>query len=160
MGLTQAALSQVSGISIPMVQLVESGEGNPSVKTLSKIFKPLGLNWEIKLESANWDLLTICGLPIYAEKNYNISPSAKMLVSQIKIAIEELKQNFNKKSADFLRKNEALESLVIAIKHYYPTFYKKELSVSKSVNDFVPKELTGRHIKLVRLCGPYLARYL
>lgn len=160
LGLTQAQLSQISGISLPMVQLVESGEGNPSVNTLLKIFRPLGLELEIKEEGANWDLLALCGVPIYIETNYNISPSDKLLLSQLKEAVKELNKKKNIRDGETLRKREALEAVLLTLKNHYPSFYKDKVSKNKIIRDFTPKEITERHIKLVRLSTPLLTRYL
>lgn len=41
-GLSQQDLAEISGISPKMINLVELGKANPSIKVLSKIVKPLG----------------------------------------------------------------------------------------------------------------------
>lgn len=159
-GITQLQLSLLSGISLPMIQLIESGEGNPSIKTLTKALHALGLNLNLTEESANWDLLVLCGVPIYAEKNYNISPSDNLLISQLRIAVKELNKKKDNKDGEILRKREAVEAVLLALKNHYPTFYKNRISNFKEIRDFTPKEITERHIKLVRLSTPLLTKYL
>ncbi len=43
LGLTQQDLADYTGLSIRYINSVESGKGNPSVETLSKIADTLGL---------------------------------------------------------------------------------------------------------------------
>jgi transcriptional regulator with XRE-family HTH domain len=47
LGLLQTQLAAFSGVSIRTIQLVEQGKGNPSLDTLEKLAKPLGLHIEL-----------------------------------------------------------------------------------------------------------------
>ncbi|MDE7412380.1 MAG: helix-turn-helix domain-containing protein [Muribaculaceae bacterium] len=44
---TQNALAEISGVSVRMIKAIEGGYANPSVKTLTKILTPLGLQLQI-----------------------------------------------------------------------------------------------------------------
>ncbi len=50
LGLLQAQLAALSGISTRTIQLVEQGKGNPSLDTLTKLADPLGLYLELMLK--------------------------------------------------------------------------------------------------------------
>lgn len=160
LGLTQAQLGQISGISTPMVHLIEAGKGNPSVKTLTKALNVLGLNLEIKEVGANWDLLALCGVPISIIKNNNITPTSLLLISQLKVAINELNLKKDFIDGETLRKRDALVAFILALKLYYPTFFKKEISKLRSVKNFIPNDITGKHIKLARISKAFLSEYL
>ena len=58
LGLLQAQLADLSGISTRTIQLVEQGKGNPSLGTLTKLADPLGLRLELVLKepSKNSDI--------------------------------------------------------------------------------------------------------
>lgn len=47
LGLLQQDLSDISGVSIRTLQMVEQGKGNPSLETLLRIVDVLGLQLEI-----------------------------------------------------------------------------------------------------------------
>src|ERR1700744_276828 len=44
LGLLQAQLAELSGVSTRTIQLVEQGKGNPSLQTLIQLANPLGLH--------------------------------------------------------------------------------------------------------------------
>jgi y4mF family transcriptional regulator len=48
LGITQTDLSELSGIALRTIKLVESGKNNPTLDTLIKLAEVLGM--EIKLE--------------------------------------------------------------------------------------------------------------
>lgn len=50
LGLLQAQLAQLSGISTRTIQLVEQGKSNPSLETLLQLADPLGLRLEVILK--------------------------------------------------------------------------------------------------------------
>ena len=49
--LRQEDLSEMSGVAIKSIQLVETGKGNPSVKTLNKIITVLGLELTVQIKN-------------------------------------------------------------------------------------------------------------
>lgn len=50
LGLTQQDLADYTGVSARFIKSVESGNGNPSMNTLSKIAEVLGLEVVIKVK--------------------------------------------------------------------------------------------------------------
>jgi transcriptional regulator with XRE-family HTH domain len=50
LGLLQAQLSGLSGVSTRTIQLVEQGKGNPSLDTLIQLADPLGLRIDLALK--------------------------------------------------------------------------------------------------------------
>jgi transcriptional regulator with XRE-family HTH domain len=50
LGLLQAQLSTLSGVSTRTIQLVEQGKGNPSLETLVQLTDPLGLRLDFLLK--------------------------------------------------------------------------------------------------------------
>jgi transcriptional regulator with XRE-family HTH domain len=50
LGLLQSQLAALSGISTRTIQLVEQGNGNPSLSTLLQLIDPLGLRLELLLK--------------------------------------------------------------------------------------------------------------
>lgn len=56
LGLTQQDLADYAGLSLRIVKSIETGKGNPSVSTLSKIADTLGLELFLKVrEVSKWD---------------------------------------------------------------------------------------------------------
>ena len=53
LGLFQAQLAAISGISARTIQLIEQGKGNPSLQTLVQLVGPLGLQLDLILNDPN-----------------------------------------------------------------------------------------------------------
>ncbi|CAL1520156.1 hypothetical protein MMC2321_03912 [Chitinophaga sp. MM2321] len=50
--LLQPQLSALSGVSTRTIQLVERGQGNPSLQTLIQLIEPLGLQLDLNLKES------------------------------------------------------------------------------------------------------------
>lgn len=50
LGLTQQDLADYTGLSLRIIKDIETGKGNPSVVTLSKIAEILGLELQLKVK--------------------------------------------------------------------------------------------------------------
>lgn len=50
---TQAMLADLSGVSLRALKAFESGKGNPTLETLSKIANALGMEVNLKIKSSN-----------------------------------------------------------------------------------------------------------
>ena len=50
LGLLQPELAAIAGISTRTIQLIERGQGNPSLETLIKMIDPLGLQIDLVLK--------------------------------------------------------------------------------------------------------------
>jgi transcriptional regulator with XRE-family HTH domain len=64
LGLTQADLSRLSNVSIPFIQLIESGKGNPSLESTQALLTPLNLELKILDSEPEWKALASLGVPI------------------------------------------------------------------------------------------------
>lgn len=53
LGLTQQDLADYTGLSLRIIKSIESGKGNPSIGTLTKITEVLGLEIELKVKVLN-----------------------------------------------------------------------------------------------------------
>lgn len=53
LGLTQHDLADYTGLSVRIIKSIESGKGNPSMSTLSKIADILGLEIIMKVKELN-----------------------------------------------------------------------------------------------------------
>lgn len=51
--LRQEDLSEMSGVGIKTIHLIEKGEGNPSIHTLVKLLTILGMELEIKIKTTD-----------------------------------------------------------------------------------------------------------
>jgi transcriptional regulator with XRE-family HTH domain len=47
LGLLQSQLATISNVGIRTIQMVENGQGNPSLETLLKLIKPMGLQLKL-----------------------------------------------------------------------------------------------------------------
>lgn len=50
LGLLQPDLAAISGVSTRTIQLIELGQGNPSLETLIKLIDPLGLELTLSIK--------------------------------------------------------------------------------------------------------------
>lgn len=51
--LKQADLAEMSGVTTKTIHLIESGTGNPSLETLEKIIKVLGMELSLQVKKAD-----------------------------------------------------------------------------------------------------------
>ena len=52
---TQAMLADLSGVSLRALKQFESGKGNPTLETLSKIAKALGMELNLQVKPPNFN---------------------------------------------------------------------------------------------------------
>jgi transcriptional regulator with XRE-family HTH domain len=52
---TQAMLADLSGVSLRALKQFESGKGNPTLETLSKIAKALGMELNLQVKTPNFN---------------------------------------------------------------------------------------------------------
>jgi transcriptional regulator with XRE-family HTH domain len=53
LNLRQEDLAEMSGITIKTIHLIETGTGNPSIETLEKLVKILGMELLIQVKKSN-----------------------------------------------------------------------------------------------------------
>lgn len=153
--MTQSELVQRSGRSLPTIQGMESGRANPSLSTLESVLEPLGMRLRIEERPADWDVLCALGLPLSSHKVARVVPHADLLAAQVLAAARDLAR-----SGDGGREAEALQALVLALVHHFPTFHRTRLAGSPHVRSLVERPVSGRVIKLERIARSALAEYL
>ncbi|GEM_PF-6046474 len=106
----------------------------------------------------DWDVLASLGLPITGKNNLNIEKNEDNLIHYLKMGCQNLLDFPDENSP---RMKESIESLLLAIKGHYPTIYKSKISKIKFIiENFTPKQITGRHLKLRRIALSTLGKYL
>jgi transcriptional regulator with XRE-family HTH domain len=155
LGLTQMELAHHSRVSLPTIQNIEANKGNPSLQTLEQLLHALGMKLEIKVATADWDLLAACGVPLFSESKRQHFVSREVLIHNLKKACLELSMG----TADAERKREAIRATLLALKMHYPSIYAKECGGRLFQKTF-PKEISGRIIKLRRIALAHISEYL
>lgn len=160
MGLSQVALAAESGVSLPSIQLIEAGRGNPSWETLEKLFHVVELSVRIDPIPFSIEEGVKLGLPLSSDTvAFSNTSDAQDLVSYLRKAALYLKSTRIE-----LRLGEAIRALILALLTHYPGFLKKHFSRDflKSLNEQVkvPSHQKGRLIKLQRMARARLGEYL
>lgn len=148
-GLSQQQLASFSGISLASLQAIESGKSNPSLFLLEKILKTLGLDLKLSTKSADWELLCFWGVPLTSEKVKRTSNRDEFFNELIQACLEIQGQDIHVEGV--LRKKEAVQAMLLALQTHWPHYYKL-LSKAPVIKAMTPKEVSGRHIKLRRVC--------
>jgi transcriptional regulator with XRE-family HTH domain len=161
-GLTQVELAHASGVSLPSIQNLEAGKGNPSMQTLEPLLRALGMELEIRSQGADWAVLAELGLPLTAPSRSRHAARARRdpetLVRHLALAAAELAEPGE--APDRERKREAVEATLLAIQHHFPSFYEKRCKRVPALRNVFPTEVTGRLIKLKRQALASVAEYL
>ncbi len=155
-GLTQSDLATQSGVSLPLIQIIESQRGNPTLEVISKLLKPLGLNLTIQSPPTDWGYLIKYGLPLTHERGDSIKSQPwdlEKFAEQLKLGFAEVLTNQNGSS----RKKDALIGLLLAISEYYPKT-TANLGLAPLAQKY--KAIDGRHIKLKRIALARVQKYL
>ncbi len=155
-GLTQSELAAQSGVSLPLIQIIEAQRGNPTLEVLGKILKALGLTLSIFSPPANWGYLIQFGLPLTNEgaetkkrQRWDVDKFSENFKAAISEAYEDGPGN--------ARKRDALVGMLLAISEYYP---KKTEAMGLGPLARKYKSAEGRHIKLKRIALAELQKYL
>lgn len=160
MQISQVDFSHLTGVSLPCLQQIEAGKGNPTLKTVRKILKVMGLDIHLNLSPYNWERLISLGLPLSLNKKEQLSikkPSASLLCSEVHRASLSLLFDPQQEGAE--RKKEALQALILAIQTHYPSLYKR--IYKKGIpKDFFSYNNPGKVIKLKRIALRRLSFYL
>jgi transcriptional regulator with XRE-family HTH domain len=149
LSLTQAELSRLAGVSIPLIQLLERGEGNPSLETLKRLGEVLGFQVLLEETPADWPLLITAGLPL-------AGPSLSGVTIKISVVVREFR--LAHRQAQNEREREALKSMLLAIKMHYPSYYQRFFASQGLSVDLT--EVDGRILKLSRMARAKLSEWL
>jgi len=157
MGLTQGSLASASGVSLPTIQNLEAGKGNPSLQVLVPLLRSLGLEMELRHSPYDWDRLADLGAPLEERAKTAPSPrSLTLLIQNMKLAAVELKSHPEGRN----RHQEALQALLIALRDHFPAVYAKHCASSRLLVALTQVPLNGKIIKLRRQALARLVEYL
>ncbi|MFM8269420.1 MAG: helix-turn-helix domain-containing protein [Pseudomonadota bacterium] len=151
LGLSQSELAFQSKVSLPTIQKLEAGTGNPSLETMEALLLVLGYSISFHPREADWEFLQACGLPLTGHFNQAIKPNKERLQQEIRLALTTLKEEG--------RKKESLLALLLALKTHYPSIYKP-LEKSELVRDAEIQLNQPKLIKLKRIALSKLSKFL
>ena len=154
MGISQLDCATKCGLSLAAIQKIESGHGNPSLKSLLRLVETLGVELSWKTKSVPWDTLIEFGLPLTEVGNSKKSkpPRPEHFAEVFRYACSEKVLES--------RHEEALQATVLAIESHYYNFFFKELKWHPGVQRLSKKAVTGRVVKLRRIALAGLSGYL
>jgi len=157
-GLTQTALAARAGVSLATLQNIEAGSANPALATLRKILAPLGLELCVRPRAVDWGALGRLGLPLMQDRvaEGDVDPAA--LPALVRHAALELAAREVPTGA--VRRKEALQSMLWALRSHFPTTYHAWFDGCREVAALTPERPTGRVIKLSRIAKQQLAEML
>ena len=93
LGLSQVQFATEASISLPTLQKIEAGAGNPSLSTVLAMFSVAGAELESHSIRFDWDDLASCGAPLTARPGGAViipSPTAERLRRSLIGACREL----------------------------------------------------------------------
>lgn len=159
LGLTQSDLARMSGVSLPTIQNLERGAGNPSLSTMESLLAALGMDVRVDERAADWDALTALGLPLTAGKPRRLVPTLDLLAHHARLAALEISEG-QRDAEDRERKGEALHALLLATRSHYPTLHAHAFGRSAAVARILDRPVSGRVVKLGRIALARLSEYL
>lgn len=167
MGWTQVQLAARAGVSLPTIQNIEAGKGNPSWDVLEKLFEALGLEWGIKAKMADWSKLAQWGVGVLGREG-QVSTVLPTLSKRkpVRFDFDSFCENILRacvevRSSADIRKREALTAFLHALSSHYPGFFKKLLGRSGVFRELLDHlAMTGRIIKLRRYSLAVISTYL
>jgi len=160
LGISQSELAFQSGLSLPTIQKLEAGSGNPSLETLEALLPHLGYRFRFEPRGADWEYLKACGLPLTSSHEERVKTKYKArlqpqkLLTEIRAALVEIASSESES-----RKKEALLALLLALKIHYPPLYQK-LRRSQLLSQFEKYDDNPKLIKLKRLALSGLSKFL
>lgn len=151
-GLSQSRLAQESGVSLPTIQNLEAGKGNPTLEVLEKLAKALGGSVEWLTPPVDWEEGVWLGVPLIGgEREVSGFPHPDRLVHFLRRTF----QNFRTSPLQE-RELQALGALLMALRQHFQSFYRDRVKseVAEEILSLVgndPKVLKLRRIALSRL---------
>ena len=157
LGYTQVQLSVLSGVSLPTIQNIEAGKGNPSYEVLQSLMETLGFTVVPTLREANWNYLIQIGLPLSGTTNQKIQFNDSEFIREIKQACLQVSET--KRTPDH-RLTEALVAFLFAIKNHFPSWFQQHLEGVPIIESMLTATPSGRMIKLSRQAVDSLSHFL
>jgi transcriptional regulator with XRE-family HTH domain len=158
--MTQVELAYRSRVSLPTIQQLERGKSNPSWDTLEKLGRVLQFQISLQPPAIDWESWAELGVPLLAhagQENRNSStPSQQRARLESLLDPTLIALSFEAKE----REREAFEGFLLALALDYPETFQTLKKRHRLLEHFLPKELSGRHIKLKRIATSVLCTYL
>jgi len=140
LGLTQAELATLAGLSVPLIQLLERGDGNPSIETIERLGRSLGFRLRLEMSPVDWSVLVKAGLPLTEISPSNASFETWDLVREFRLAWKQARNE---------REILALKAMLLAYKLHYPSFYRRHFEAKGISLNWA--DVDGRVLKLARM---------
>lgn len=156
LGMTQTELAARAGVSLATVQNLEAGRANPALETAGRILACLGLRLEPAQVAPDWPGLAAHGLPMAGARSDGAPRSPASLRRLLEGALLASRGEDNRDS----RRSEALQALMLALAHGYPSLYGAWFSRSPLAKAWLGASPSGRVIKLRRIALGVLGAYL
>jgi len=153
LGLTQSELAAQSGVSLPNLQKIESGNANPSVKTLEKLFSVLGLSFAVTTQPIDWTHLAAMGVPITVS-------SVEVKVRDAESLVKALRPAISNRDRLQARERKAIAATLFALKLHYPKVFHRLTQQIPIADRFLQAEQCPELIKLKRIALAKMAEYL
>lgn len=163
LGWSQQKLASKAGVSVPALQILEGGRGNPSWSTLNAVARAVGLQWEVRPAVLDPARLAELGVPIEGlvaqASERRAKPAREQWIDSISLQLAALSSSGSLESLD-PRVREALAALLVAVRDHYPSAYRP-ISKIEGVEALIghPSD-QARRIKLRRLALANLAGVL
>jgi transcriptional regulator with XRE-family HTH domain len=152
--LSQVELASESGVSLPTIQKIESGQANPTLDVMEKIFSVLGLQLQVHCPEVSIDRAIAFGVPLTGKKDPSVILNKNTLRLESRKWIQQWTSGkFNEREED------ALIAIFLSLKIHFPDFYQSIESpvIEKALKT---KGNDGRIIKLYRIALSNVSLYL
>ena len=152
--LSQVELAQESGVSLPTIQKIESGQANPTLEVMEKIFSVLGLHLQVHCPEVSIDRAIAFGVPLTGKKDPSVILNKNTLRMESRKWVQQWTSGkFNEREED------SLIAFFLALKNHFPDFYQsiESPAIEKAIKT---KGNDGRIIKLYRIALSNVSHYL
>lgn len=154
--MTQFQLAVNSGVSLPTIQKIESGNSNPGLQVIENILKCLHYGIQYAPLSPNWDLLASYGVPLSSRAKPENSPQRNILLALLKNSL----LYYSVESPKPTREWEALAAFLMGLKTHFGDFYDQLGPLKIQVENLIQQQSPARLYKLRRIAISTQAKYL
>lgn len=156
LGLTQQKLAELAAVSLPTIQNIENGIGNPSLDILVKISQALGQRLSMEPLPVDWETLSYLGVPLHSVgKKQPLPRNFSTFLLKVRPALVAYE---NPKNSD--RKIEALAATLLALKTHWPSLFNQLGPLKENANKLIGEQDLARLLKLRSLAISNLQAYL
>lgn len=148
--ISQGKLGVLSGVSLPTLQRLEAGHGNPSLEILESLARALGYQLELSPLPVSVDQLSYLGVPISAIREEPVPKTPESLILKLNLFVEKMVEADPKIV-------KAIQGTLLALRDHYPGQFER---LNEKAKKLVSKDLNGEIIKLKRISLTKLSSYL